>query len=387
MYEDCGPRFVIQPEGKKDEIHFRAADNGRALAWVLALRSCGFEERHISIADFKILRVIGRGLYGKVSLAKKLDTGELFAIKSIPKRRLFQNNSVHTVVNERNVLSSVSHPFVVCLRYAFQSDSKLYLVLDYVPGEELFFRMQSHRTGLDIEEVRFYIAEIVVALGYIHSKGIIYRDLKPENVLLDTDGHVRLTDFSLSKDLRSNDLTSTFCGTNEYLAPEVVRGESYGIAIDWWTVGVLMYEMMYGKTPFFCANKAQMFKRVLTADIFFPWTVDESAESLLRGLLCKDPAKRFGFRQVVAHEFFAGIDFSDVLSKKLQPLHIPKDRHPIDDDEALAERENEESHATPVFGPDGHVTNFSFEASSDTIDLESALMASFLDPKVAVVDI
>ena len=379
LYEDCGTRFTIQVDGK-DEIHFRAPDNAKALAWVVALRGCGFQERHLSMDDFQLLSVIGRGLYGKVSLAKKKDTGELFAIKSIPKRRLLQSNKVHTVINERNVLCSVSHPFIVSLRYAFQSDSKFYLVLDYVSGGELFCRMQAHKRGLPVEEVRFYVAEIALALSHVHSKGVIYRDLKPENVLLDSEGHVRLTDFGLSKNLHSEGLTSTFCGTNEYLAPEVVRGDAYGVAIDWWTLGVLMFEMLYGKTPFFCANKGQMFKRVLSMDVAFPWSIDEDAESLIRGLLNKDPTKRFGIQQVMRHKFFDGLDFADVLAKKVQPVHVPKERRPSElDEEGMATEQMDESHSTPVFGPDQHISGFSFDASGSSIEcLGSALMNSFI---------
>ena len=367
LYDQTGPRFILQPEGQ-DEIHLRAPDNERAMAWILALRSCGFEHDRMSIDNFRLLAVIGRGFYGKVTLARKNDTGELFAIKSVHKRRLLQSNKVHTVLAERNCLAEVHHPFIVQLYYAFQSKSKFYLVLEYVRGGELFFRMQQQRPGLPVDEVRLYIAEIALALKHLHGIGVIYRDLKAENVLLDVQGHVKLTDFGLSKDLHSEELTSTFCGTNEYLAPEVVAHNPYGVAVDWWTVGILMYEMLYGKTPFFCPNKAQMFNRILRSEVPFPVSGDKNAESLICGLLEKDPSKRFGFEQLSQHPFFEGMSFNDVLEKKIQPRFVPKPKEIEEltnfDDGNFNDEQNLDSLASPVLGSAEQVKGFSFDANA-----------------------
>lgn len=308
--------------------------------------------------------MIGRGFYGKVTLAQKIDTGELFAIKSIHKRRLVQSNRIHTVLTERNVLAQASHPFIVTLYYAFQNQSKFYLCLEYVSGGELFFRMQQNTQGLPIDDVKLYAAEIALALRHLHSLGIIYRDLKPENVLLDSKGHVKLTDFGLSKDLHSDQLTSTFCGTNEYLAPEIVSHIAYGFQIDWWTLGILIYEMMFGKTPFKSTNKAQLFKRILQADIHFPTNVDPDAEDLILGLLNKDSSKRFGFEQMRHHCFFSGYNFDDILNKKIKPHFIPTEKDDLNLENFDTEFTTEQpldSLASPVLGSIEQVKGFSFD--------------------------
>lgn len=191
---------------------------------------------------------------------------------------------------------------------------------------------------------------------------MIYRDQKAENVLLDENGHAKLTDFGLSKDLRSDKLATTFCGTNEYLAPEIVKADSYGTAIDWWTLGILMYEMLYGKTPFFCTNKAQMFKRITHSDVPFPAGSDPTAEELIVGLLEKDPSKRFGLAQIKASNFMSGIDFDLVLERKIAPKYIPPKKDIFDP--ANFERTDEqfgESQATPVFGSPINIDGFSFD--------------------------
>jgi serine/threonine protein kinase len=361
LFEESSARFTIEPQCG-NELHLRASDPERAMAWVLALRSCGFDHPQLSIDSFHQIAVIGQGFYGKVTLARKIDTGELFAIKSIPKHRLVQSNKVHTVLTERNTLAEASHPFIVSLYYAFQTKTRFYLCLDFVAGGELFQRMQQARS-LSVPEIRLYIAEISLALSHLHSLGIIYRDLKPENILLDQEGHVKLTDFGLAKHLNSDVKTSTFCGTSEYLAPEIVTGKLYGIAVDWWAVGILMYEMVCGKTPFCCESKAKLFKRIAQAEVPFPDGIDSKVESLIIGLLEKDPIKRFGFTQLRKHEFFNGLDFDDVLAKKVRPVFIP----PLQNSEFGDYETTTTTMETldwPVIGSIEQVKGFSFDSGT-----------------------
>ena len=202
---------------------------------------------HAQATDFEFLKVIGKGSFGKVILAHHKQEKQMYAVKVLEKKMILKKNETAHIMCERNVLlKNLNHPFLVGLRYSFQSHDKLYFVLDYVNGGELFFHLQKDRHFTE-PRARFYAAEITSALGYLHSEGIIYRDLKPENILLDREGHIVLTDFGLCKDgLRDRDTTNTFCGTPEYLAPEVIQKQSYDRTVDWWCLGAVLYEMIYG---------------------------------------------------------------------------------------------------------------------------------------------
>jgi hypothetical protein len=197
--------------------------------------------------DFEFLKVIGKGSFGKVLLARHRSEHTLFAVKVLQKSTVLRRNERTHIMCERNVLlKTLAHPFLVSLHFSFQTRDKLYFVLDYVNGGELFFHLQKERSFPE-PRARFYAAEICSALGYLHSQCVVYRDLKPENILLDCEGHIVLTDFGLCKDgLRKDDTTGTFCGTPEYLAPEVLRKQPYDWTVDWWCLGAVLYEMLFG---------------------------------------------------------------------------------------------------------------------------------------------
>jgi len=220
------------------------------------------------VQQFQKICVIGRGSFGSVYLVKKHDTEMIFAMKVIDKSRIADDKEIVHIKNEREVMIHNSHPFLMKLHYSFQTRTALYFVMDYINGGELFFHIK-RGLRLNEDEVRFYSGQVVLALEYLHKHGIIYRDLKPENILLSHTGYLVLTDFGLSKTglYAQNARTNTFCGTPEYMAPEVLRGESYTKSIDWWSLGTLMYELFCGTTPFYSTNVREMYARILSQTI------------------------------------------------------------------------------------------------------------------------
>ena len=362
------PRFTITDSRNSMTLESRNFDE--MMRWVLALRSCGFQNTKLSMSDFFILSVLGRGYYGKVMLVKHRETGELFAVKSIHKSKLVEKDRVHTVITERNILARVSHPFIIGMKFAFQTPSKFYFGLEYAPGGELFFHMQRRNT-FSREEVRLYVAEIALALHHLHSNGIVYRDLKPENVLLDREGFVKLTDFGLSKVVDNADsIATTFCGTTEYLAPEVIAHKPYGKAVDWWTLGILTYEMLFGRTPFASENKIIMFQNICKRQPVFDAKTDPDVAGFVTMLLTKDPKKRPGFAQIKGHPFFGGLNFDDVLERRVQPPFKPEigDRDvPVNFDAEFTTEQPADSYTVPVFGSLAQVSGFSYVDSGDEL--------------------
>jgi len=265
--------------------------------------------------SFKMIKVIGKGSFGKVFLVREIQTGEMFALKVLKKDNIIKRNQVEHTRTERNVLGYVKHPFIVGLNMAFQSKNKLYFVLDYCAGGELFFHLG--KLGKFPEpRARIYAAEIILAIDYVHQLGIIYRDLKPENVLLDATGHIRLTDFGLSKEgiSGSSSGANSFCGTPEYLAPEILNRQGHGRAVDWWSLGALLYEMLTGLPPFYCRDREKLFEKIRKAELTYPRYLSPKAVMLLRGLLTRDPNKRLGSgtadaAEIKSHTFFEEIDW------------------------------------------------------------------------------
>ncbi|XP_055297203.1 ribosomal protein S6 kinase alpha-3 [Sitodiplosis mosellana] len=280
-------------------------------------------------SQFELLKVLGEGSFGKVFLVRKIvgrDAGVLYAMKVLKKATLKIKDRVRST-NERNILADVGHPFIVRLHYAFQTPGKLYLILDFLRGGDLFTRL-SKEVMFTEEDVKMYLAELALALSHLHSLGIIYRDLKPENILLDQDGHIALTDFGLSKHPLDGSKTYSFCGTVEYMAPEVVNRKGHDVAADWWSFGVLMFEMLTGNLPFHSATRQETMDQILKAKLGMPDNLSKEAQSLLRALFKRVPNNRLGagpngIEDIKKHEFFATIDWANLLLKKVRPPFIP----------------------------------------------------------------
>lgn len=288
----------------------------------------------LSVDNFDLLKVIGKGAFGKVMLVRKKipdGTGNpnaIYAMKVLKKASVFAKNQVEHTKSERRILRDIDHPFVVRLRYAFQSEDKLYLVMDYYNGGSLFFHLRKARKFSE-KRAKFYAAQLMLSMAHLHELNIAYRDLKLENILMDDKGFIALTDFGLSKEnVDVPDGAKTFCGTAEYIAPELLQGKPYGKAVDWWGFGTLLYEMMTGQTPFFDRNRKRMFHNILHRDVVFTSAFSEEAKDLLTGLLRRDPAKRLGsgpagVQELMDHPFFASIDFDKLLAKELEPPFKP----------------------------------------------------------------
>ena len=228
----------------------------------------------INLTNFTILKVIGRGSFGKVYMVKMKSDGAIYAMKTLKKDFVIKTKQVANTKVERDIMQMVNHPFIVKLYFAFQNTEKLYFVCDFLNGGELFYHL-CNQIRFSEDRARFYAAEIVLALEHLHENGIIYRDLKPENVLLDNYGHIKITDFGLSKlGLASKESqTNTFCGTPEYLAPEIIKAAGHGISVDWWSLGILTYEMISGINPFKSQSqinnrsRVEILKRITDTDI------------------------------------------------------------------------------------------------------------------------
>lgn len=281
----------------------------------------------VRIEDFELLKVLGRGSFGKVMQVRHKGNGQIYAMKILKKAAIVARNQVEHTRAERKILQALQHPFLMTLRWAFQSKDKLYFVLDYFTGGELFYHLKNVRRFPE-EVAKIYIAEIALALGHLHSLGFVYRDLKPENILLDNTGHLVLTDFGLSKDVEEGDKAHTFCGTPEYLAPEIVSGQGHDKAVDWWALGILLYELTVGIPPFYDANPNDMYNKIQRGVLRFPPFLSEHCKSLIVALLNRTPEKRLGsyndIEDIKSHPFYQGFDFEKLLRREIEVPFKPK---------------------------------------------------------------
>lgn len=287
----------------------------------------------VTLGDFKIIKTLGKGAFGKVILVYNDNFKKYFAMKTLKKEFIKQQRQVTHTKTEREILEKIDHPFIAKLYFAFQNKEKLYIITEYMPGGELFYHLHKEEFFSE-ERTRFYICELLLAIGHLHSKNIIYRDLKPENILLDNEGHIKLTDFGLSKIFKSIDInkgkTFTICGTPEYVAPEVLIGKGYDKGVDWWSLGVVMYEMLCGYSPF-RETKIKIELEIYYKPIYHDKLISDCAFDLIERLLIPDPAQRLGagpkdFEEIKLHKFFDGVNWDSIYQRQVKPMYIPKVR-------------------------------------------------------------
>ncbi|KAA8517631.1 hypothetical protein F0562_015105 [Nyssa sinensis] len=284
--------------------------------------------KSVGLEDFEVMKLVGQGAFGKVFQVRKRGTSEIYAMKVMRKDKIMEKNHAEYMKAERDILTKIDHPFIVQLKYSFQTKYRLYLVLDFVNGGHLFFQLFHH--GLFREDLaRIYTAEIVSAVSHLHANGIMHRDLKPENILLDADGHAMLTDFGLAKQFEETTRSNSMCGTVEYMPPEIVLGKGHDKAADWWSVGILLFEMLTGKPPFIGGNRDKIQQKIIKDKIKLPGFLTSEAHSLLKGLLQKDPSKRLGngptgSDEIKRHKWFKPINWKKLEAREIQPSFRPE---------------------------------------------------------------
>ncbi|KAJ3018514.1 camp-dependent protein kinase catalytic subunit [Thoreauomyces humboldtii] len=278
-----------------------------------------------SLSDFQLDRTLGTGSFGRVHLVRLRSTGKYYAMKVLKKTEIVKMKQVEHTVNEKNILEMLDFPFLVSMLGTFQDYANLYFVMEYVQGGELFSYLR--RCGRFPNHVaRFYAAQVVMAFEHLHAKDIIYRDLKPENLLIDAKGNIKITDFGFAKHVP--DVTWTLCGTPDYLAPEIIQSRGYGRAVDWWALGVLIYEMLAGHPPFYDEDHFKLYEKILACKPKFPTTFDPAAKDLVKRLLSADLTKRYGnlkggVNDIKKHKWFAGVDWEKLKALQIQAPYAP----------------------------------------------------------------
>jgi serine/threonine protein kinase len=339
---ECPKQPAFKIECNKRIYFFQVAPK-EIDSWVNALKTAikrlppadPSEPKKVSLEDFELLRVIARRSWGKVQLVRYIEDGRLYAMKSLRKAALLEAGQVENAVIEANLLKQTKHPFLVCAHHAFQTEDKLFLVLDYVPGGALFTQLRKEQRFAE-PRARLYAAEILLGIGHLHKQHAVNRDLKPENILVDEHGHLRITDFrSVKTDMDADTTTSTFTGTPEYIAPEILQGRRYTAAVDWWSFGILLYEMLAGLTPFLDENVNRMYRHMIYDPVQFPDYFSAEAKDLIEKLLEKDPANRLGagesdYEPIKAHPFFAPIDFDRLMKREIPAEWKPSIKGELD---------------------------------------------------------
>ncbi|XP_030760093.1 protein kinase C isoform X2 [Sitophilus oryzae] len=311
----------------------------------------------IGLADFHFIKVLGKGSFGKVMLAeKKGSPDEVYAVKVLKKDVIIQDDDVDCTMTEKRILTlAAKHPFLTALHSCFQTKDRLFFVMEYVNGGDLMFQIQRAKK-FDEPRARFYAAEVTLALQFLHRNGVVYRDLKLDNILLDAEGHCKLADFGMCKEgIFDGVTTTTFCGTPDYIAPEILQELEYGASVDWWALGVLMYEMMAGQPPFEADNEDDLFESILHDDVLYPVWLSKEAVHILKGFMTKNPNRRLGCQvnqgceaAILMHAFFREIDWNALETRKVKPPFRPRIRSRKDVANFDAEFTREEPTLTPV---------------------------------------
>lgn len=328
-YRDEENLDVIVESVEEVEVHFNDDDS-------LSFDSIDYsdEKEYVpKLEDFKIVKVLDKGSFGKVFLVENKLNGRFYAMKRIRKDVLIEKKQIENTKNEKKILLNLEHPFLLGMSYVIQNDLRIYFFLDFIEGGNLYQNMFKVKRFKE-KTVKFFAAQLVLAFGMLHDESIVHRDLKPENVLLGADGYIKLADFGLAKSLtKQKPLTYSFCGTTEYLAPEIIKDEGHGFTVDWWTLGILIYELTTGRTPFLHKNTSQTTKLIKSGKIIFPdplrhrIEMSEEFKDFITQLLHKNPRKRLGHRgkkEVMAHPWFDDIDWKKIYKKEVKPPYFPE---------------------------------------------------------------
>ncbi|KAI8087822.1 kinase-like domain-containing protein [Gilbertella persicaria] len=313
------------------------------------------QQRRVTLNDFNFLFVLGKGNFGKVMLAEDKYDKRLYAVKVLKKRFIIDNDEIESLRSEKRILQAANrarHPFLVSLQSCFQTESRVYFVMEYVSGGDLMWHIQ--REPFSERRAKFYACEVLLALEYFHSQGIIYRDLKLDNIMLGLDGHIKVTDYGLCKEnMWYEDTTGTFCGTPEFMAPEILLEQKYGRAVDWWAFGVLVYEMLLGQSPFRGEDEDEIFDAILEDEILYPVNMSRDSVSICQRLLNRDPKRRLGAgpsdaAEIKEHPFFHGVNWDDMLNKRVPPPFCPTITSPLDTSNFDEEFTRERPALTPI---------------------------------------
>ncbi|XP_030381707.1 putative protein kinase C delta type homolog isoform X2 [Scaptodrosophila lebanonensis] len=329
------PAYKIEASDEHDETSYTYSQfqkSGRFTAPATVIPRF----KNYSVDDFHFLAVLGKGSFGKVLLAELRDTTYYYAVKCLKKDVVLEDDDVDSTLIERKVLAlGTKHPYLCHLFCTFQTESHLFFVMEYLNGGDLMFHIQESGRFSE-ERARFYGAEIISGLKFLHKKGIIYRDLKLDNVLLDYEGHVRIADFGMCKlQIYLDKTADSFCGTPDYMAPEIIKGEKYNQNVDWWSFGVLLYEMLIGQSPFSGCDEDELFWSICNEIPWFPVYITAEATGILKGLLEKDYTKRIGSQyspagDIADHLFFRPIDWNLLEKRQIEPPFKPQVKHPLD---------------------------------------------------------
>ena len=301
---------LIKADGAK--YQFSVEQKSDLIDWINALLSADMSNYEIFIDSFDILDVIGEGHFSQVFLAKMAYNDEYIALKV--------SDTLKTSQNEKNVLSQLNNPFIIDFKFYFEFNDKSYLGLEYVPFGDMYTRLDYEVSKRD---VKIYATELILGLEYIHSKGFIIRDLKPENILIGNDGHIKIADFGLAKDLRSKDNSNTLYGTTDYSAPEVLLNQQYGKASDMWSFGIVLYELLYGNSPFYSKNELKTYENIIDGNFEFPEDASEDEIEIISAILKKDPNQRPTFEELKNYPFFKSVSWDCIMEKKYELDFIP----------------------------------------------------------------
>ena len=340
----------------------------------------------LTYKDFEPLKLLGTGSFGRVLLVRFKTNYQLYAMKILSKNQLKITHQEEHTKTERDLMVKITSPFLVNIKFAFQDDTKLYIVSDFMQGGDMFYHLHSVKNFSE-EKAKFYLIEIIFGLEYLHNNNMIYRDLKPENILMDSLGHIKLTDFGLSKILQEDEEKAfTLCGTPQYLAPEVLKskGKGYDKSVDWWSLGCFFYEMLTGFLPFYIPRNNKINLKVFEDEVRFPPDLNPLAVNFIKELLNLDPKKRLGsgddgINKIKSHPYFKGVDWDKYFNKKITPPFVPDLADDLDlkyFDKMFTDEPVDSSRSTMYSRPREYSTykGFTFVANSVKKDLDNENM-------------